>query len=417
MTPTQKAVTNADVTPAEQDLPNMISVDDHVMEPKELWQEQLPASLRERGPRTVREKVKLSFKGGHYGFERNAEDGQWCDVWLFDDLVTPTGLLHAPAGVPRDEQRNIPAVYEDFRNGTWDQTARLADMDLNHVDAAINYPNIFPRFAGQGFLERSDKELALACLRIYNDWMIDDWCAGAGKGRLIPLTLVPLWDPALAAEEVRRCAGKGSYAIAFSENVAKLGQPSLYTGAWDVLWEACQETDTSVSMHIGSSSSMPTTSDDAPLATSMSMYAQNAQGSLCDWVFSGSLERFPDITIAYAESQVGWMPFQLERMDAVWRDGRGDVDNVKTLPSEQVKGRVYGCVFDDLHGLINRDAVGTDHILWETDYPHSDGTFPHSRKIAHELFTAAGMNAQECRMVLRSNAVKAYGLDRFGVTP
>ncbi|CAB4564072.1 unannotated protein [freshwater metagenome] len=417
MTPTQKAVTNFDVTPAEQDLPNMISVDDHVMEPKELWQEQLPASLRERGPRTVREKVKLSFKGGHYGFERNAEDGQWCDVWLFDDLVTPTGLLHAPAGVPRDEQRNIPAVYEDFRDGTWDQTARLADMDLNHVDAAINYPNIFPRFAGQGFLERSDKELALACLRIYNDWMIDDWCAGAGKGRLIPLTLVPLWDPALAAEEVRRCAAKGSYAIAFSENVAKLGQPSLYTGAWDVLWEACQETDTSVSMHIGSSSSMPTTSDDAPLATSMSMYAQNAQGSLCDWVFSGSLERFPDITIAYAESQVGWMPFQLERMDAVWRDGRGDVDNVKTLPSDQVKGRVYGCVFDDLHGLINRDAVGTDHILWETDYPHSDGTFPHSRKIAHELFTAAGMNAQECRMVLRSNAVKAYGLDRFGVTP
>ena len=417
MTPTQKAAANSDVTPAEEDLPNMISVDDHVMEPKELWQEQLPASLRERGPRTVREKVKLSFKGGHYGFERNAEEGQWCDVWLFDDLVTPTGLLHAPAGVPRDEQRNIPAVYEDFRDGTWDQTARLADMDLNHVDAAINYPNIFPRFAGQGFLERSDKDLALTCLRIYNDWMIDDWCAGAGKGRLIPLTLVPLWDPHLAAEEVRRCAAKGSYAIAFSENVAKLGQPSLYTGAWDVLWEACQETDTSVSMHIGSSSSMPTTSDDAPLATSMSMYAQNAQGSLCDWVFSGSLERFPDLTIAYAESQVGWMPFQLERMDAVWRDGRGDVDNVKTLPSEQVKGRVYGCVFDDLHGLINRDAVGTDHILWETDYPHSDGTFPHSRKIAHELFTAAGMNAQECRMVLRSNAVKAYGLDRFGVKP
>jgi len=417
MTPTQRAAANADVTPAEEDLPNMISVDDHVMEPKELWQEQLPASLRERGPRTVREKVKLSFKGGHYGFERNAEDGQWCDVWLFDDLVTPTGLLHAPAGVPRDEQRNIPAVYEDFRDGTWDQTARLADMDLNHVDAAINYPNIFPRFAGQGFLERSDKDLALACLRIYNDWMIDDWCAGAGKGRLIPLTLVPLWDPVLAAEEVRRCAAKGSYAIALSENVAKLGQPSLYSGAWDVLWEACQETDTSVSMHIGSSSSMPTTSDDAPLATSMSMYAQNAQGSLCDWVFSGSLERFPEITIAYAESQVGWMPFQLERMDAVWRDGRGDVDNVKTLPSEQVKGRVYGCVFDDLHGLINRDAVGVDHILWETDYPHSDGTFPHSRKIAHELFTAAGMNAEECRMVLRSNAVKAYGLDRYGVKP
>ena len=418
MTPTQRAAASsgAEVTPAEQDLPNMISVDDHVLEPKELWQEQLPPSMRERGPRVVRENVTLRFQGGHYGFERNAPDGAPCDVWLFDDLVTPTGLLHAPAGIPREEQRNVPAVYEDFRKGTWDQTARLADMDANHCDASINYPNIFPRFAGQGFLERADKELALACLRIYNDWMIDDWCGGAGRGRLIPLTLVPLWDPQLAADEVRRCAAKGSHAIAFSENVAKLGQPSLYTGAWDPLWRACEETDTTVSMHIGSSSSMPTTSDDAPLATSMSMYAQNAQGSLCDWVFSGSLERFPELTIVYAESQVGWMPFQLERMDAVWRDGRADVDHVRTAPSEQVHGRVYGCIFDDLHGLINRDAIGTDHILWETDYPHSDGTFPHSRKIARDLFATAGMDAQESRMVLRDNAIRAYGLERFGIT-
>jgi len=407
---------NSSVTPAEHELPNMISVDDHVMEPRDLWQRELPASLRERGPKTVREKVKLKFIGGHYGFERNAPDGDLCDVWLFDDLVVPTGFLHAPAGVPRDQQKNVAATYDDFRPGTWDQKSRLEDMTANHVDAAINYPNIFPRFAGQGFLERADKDLALLCLQIYNDWMIDEWSAGEGYGRLIPLTLVPLWDPELAAAEVRRCADKGSYAIAFSENPAKLGVPSMYTGKWDVLWDVCQETDTTVSMHIGSSSSMPTTSEDAPLATSMSMYAQNAQGSLCDWVYSGSLERFPRLKIAYAESQVGWMPFQLERMDAVWQDGRGDIEHVKVRPSEQVRGRVYGCVFDDLHGLKSRDEVGTDHILFETDYPHSDGTFPHSRKVAHELFVAAGMNAQECYQVLRGNAISAYGLHRFGIT-
>jgi len=405
------------VTPPEEELPLMISVDDHVMEPRDLWQRELPPSWRERGPHTVRERVRLRFKGGHYGFDRGVEDGEWCDVWVFDDLVVPTGLLHAPAGIPRHQQRNVPAVYEDFRPGTWDQTARLADMDLNHVEAALNYPNIFPRFAGQGFLDRADKDLALTCLRIYNDWMIDEWCGCAGRGRLIPLTLVPLWDPALAAEEVQRCAAKGSSAIAFSENPAKLGLPSLYSGAWDVLWRACEDTATNVSMHIGSSSSMPTTADDAPLATSMSLYAQNAQGSLCDWVFSGSLERFPDLTIAFAESQVGWMPFQLERMDAVWRDGRADSDHVKTAPSDQVRGRVYGCVFDDLHGLRSRHEVGTEHILWETDYPHSDGTFPHSRKIARDLFAAAGMTAGECRAVLRGNAIRAYRLGRFGLRP
>lgn len=402
-------------TPAEADLPLIISVDDHVMEPKDLWQRELPASLRERGPKVVRERVKLEFVGGHYGFARDVPDGDWCDLWLFDDLVTPTGLLHAPAGMPRDEQRNVPATYEDFRPGTYDQAARLADMDLNHVEAAINYPNIFPRFAGQGFLEREDKDLALACLQIYNDWMIDEWSGGAGRGRLIPLTLVPLWDPQLAAEELRRCAAKGSHAIAFSENPSKLGLPSMYSGDWDVLWAAAEETDTTVSMHIGSSSSMPSTSPDAPLATSMSLYAQNAQGSLADWVFSGTLQRFTDLKIAYAESQVGWMPFQLERMDAVWADGRGGVGG-PVLPSEQVRGRVYGCVFDDLHGLKCRDDVGIDMILFETDYPHSDGTFPHSRKVAHELFVAAGMDAEECRKVLRDNAIAAYGLERFGIS-
>lgn len=405
----------SNMTPEEKDLPAIISVDDHVMEPKDLWQQQLPPSMKAEGPRVSREKVKLEFTGGKYGFHRNVEDGDWCDVWLFETLATPTGLLHAPAGIPRNEQRNIPATYDDFRRGTWDRDARLEDMTANNVQAAICFPNIFPRFAGQGFAERTDKELGLRCLEIYNDWMIEDWCGGPAKGRLIPLTLVPLWDPKLAAAEVRRCAAKGSHAIAFSENPSKLGFPSLYSGEWDVLWEACQETETTVSMHIGSSSSMPTTSADAPLATSMCLYAQNAQASLADWVFSQTLTRFPNIKISYAESQAGWVPFQLERMDSVWRDGVGGVE-FDTAPSEQVRGRVWSCIFDDLTGLKNREEIGIDMILFETDYPHSDGTFPESLKVARNLFAEAGMNAEECHKVLRGNAIECYGLERFGIS-
>jgi predicted TIM-barrel fold metal-dependent hydrolase len=403
------------VTPALDDMPRIISVDDHILEPPALWQEQLPASLRDRGPRVVREKVRLEFKGGHYGFTRSADDGQWCDLWLYEDLVVPTGLLHAPAGIPQHEQSNVAATYDDFRPGTWDQKERLADMDLNHVDVAINYPNIFPRFAGQGFAERPDRDLALTCIRIYNDWMIDGWCAGDGRGRLVPLTLVPLWDPRLAAEEVRRCAAKGSHAIAFSENPSKLGFPSLYSREWDVLWDACQDTDTTVSMHIGSSSSMPTTSPDAPLATTMSLSSQNAQASLADWVFSQTLSKFPTLKITYAESQVGWMPYQIERMDVVWRNHVGGVD-LDRAPSEIVRGRVWGCVFDDEHGLKSRDAVGLDAILFETDYPHSDGTFPDSLGVAHRLCAGAGMDADECYAFLRGNAIRCYGLERFGIT-
>jgi predicted TIM-barrel fold metal-dependent hydrolase len=154
-------------------------------------------------------------------------------------------------------------------------------------------------------------------------------------GRLIPLTLVPLWDPVLAAAETRRCAAKGTASIAFTENAAKLGLPSLYTGAWDPLWAACEETATTVSMHIGSSSSMPTTSPDAPLAITMSLSSQNAQGALCDWVFSGTLCRFPALKIAFAESQVGWMPYLLERIDIVWHEGVGHVDLPDARPPDE----------------------------------------------------------------------------------
>jgi predicted TIM-barrel fold metal-dependent hydrolase len=401
-------------TPAEADLPLIISVDDHVLEPRDLWQRELPASMKDRGPKVHRERVRLDFGGGQIKLMRDDPDGQWCDLWQFDDLILPTGLLHACAGVPPEEQSNVPAIYEDFRPGTYDQVERLADMDEGKIEVSICYPNTFPRFAGQGFAERKDRDLGFACLQIYNDWMIDDWCAGAARGRLIPLTLVPLWDPELAAAEVRRCAAKGSYAIAFSENPSKLGYPSLYTGLWDPLWEACAETDTVVSMHIGSSSSMPTTSPDAPLAVSMSLNSQNAQGSLCDWVWSRTLERFPTLKLAYAESQVGWMPFLLERMDGVWHEDVGGVE-LANPPSSYVNGRVYGCIFDDAHGLRSRDVVGMDTLLFETDYPHANGTWPNSRAVAHRLCSDAGMDTDECTKFLRGNAVQAYGLERFGI--
>ena len=108
-----------------------------------------------------------------------------------------------------------PLTYDEMRPGCYEQAPRLEDMDENHTEVSLSFPT-FPRFCGQTFLEHGERDLALACVRAYNDWMIDEWCAGAGYGRLIPLTLIPLWDPELAAAEVRRCAAKGSFAVAFS---------------------------------------------------------------------------------------------------------------------------------------------------------------------------------------------------------
>src|SRR5262249_54147286 len=149
----------------------------------------------------------------------------------------------------------------------------------------------------------------------------EEWC-GDSDGRLIPLCLVPLWDPVAAGAEVRRNAARGVRAVAFSEIPSNLGLPSIHSGAWDQLFEACEETSTVVCMHIGSSSRMPETSNDAPVAVAHTLSFGNAMSSLCDFLFSGVLERYPGLTLAYSEGQIGWLPYILERVDDVWRDHR-----------------------------------------------------------------------------------------------
>jgi predicted TIM-barrel fold metal-dependent hydrolase len=400
---------------ATAELPRIISVDDHVVEPPDLWTSRLPSTYADRMPRVERDRARFSFKGGVFSYERGVDDGDWCDWWLYDDLVYPFPKLSAAVGF--DELDVTPTTYDEIRAGCWKQTDRLADMDANHVDASICFPNTLPRFAGQTFAERKDKDLALLCVQAYNDWMIDEWCAGEGKGRLIPLTIVPLWDPGLAAAEVRRCADKGSHAIAFSENPHPLGLPSIHSTEWDVMFAACEATDTVVCMHIGSSSKMPATSPDAPFIVSSTLTFSNAMGSMLDFIFSGTLDRFPTLNIAYSEGQVGWMPYVMERADKLWAE-RSDNSFGTSLPHPPTSymTRIFGCIFDDEIGLKNRDVIGMDQICFETDYPHADSTFPRSKEVATEICDKAGLDDDERYKLLRGNAIQAFGLERYGIT-
>jgi predicted TIM-barrel fold metal-dependent hydrolase len=393
-------------------VPRIISVDDHVVEPPDMWTNRLPAKYLDRGPRVVRERGRFDLTG--LGWV-NDDDSDWADVWHYDDLVSPLMKLSAASGF--DDIGFGAVTFDQIRPGCWQQKQRLVDMDENHMDASICFPNTLPRFCGQTFAEREDKELALLCVKAYNDWMIDEWCAGDGRGRLIPLTIVPLWDAQLAAEEVHRCADKGSHAITFSENPYPLGLPSVHSRQWDPMFQACQDTETVVCMHIGSSSRMPGTSPDAPFIISSTLTFQNAMGSLLDFVFSGTLARFPDLVLAYSEGQVGWMPYLLERMDKLWHE-RSDNSfgtDLPEPPTSYIKGRVYGCIFDDETGLANRNRIGMDQICFETDYPHADSTFPRSEAVAEEICTAAGLNQQETYQLLRGNAIKAFNLQRYGI--
>jgi predicted TIM-barrel fold metal-dependent hydrolase len=302
-----------------------------------------------------------------------------------------------------------------MRTGCYDAKERKKDFELNWVDGSLPFPT-FPRFCGQTFTEAKDRDLGLACIYAYNDWMVEEWCGDSG-GLLIPLCIIPLWDAELAAAEVRRNAARGVHAVCFSEIPPHLGLPSIHSGYWDPFFRACEETSTVVCMHIGSSSRMPATSPDAPFIVSSTLTFSNAMGSMLDFIFSGTLERFPTLRIAYSEGQVGWMPYVLERADKLWAE-RSDNSFGTSLPhkpSHYVE-RIYGCIFDDETGLRNRDAVGMDQICFETDYPHADSTFPHSKKVVEDICTQAGLDADERYKLLRGNAITAFGLERFGIT-
>ena len=399
-------------------IPKIISVDDHVVEPPDLWTERLPKKYLDRGPRVVRDSAKFHFEGGVFSYERGVDDGEPCDWWLYDDLVYPFPKLSAAIGF---ENLDVtPTTFDEIRPGCWIQKDRLADMDANHTDASICFPNTLPRFCGQAFLERADKDLALVCVQAYNDWLIDEWCAGDGYGRLIPLTMIPLWDAELAAAEIRRCADKGSFAITFPENPYPLGLPSIHDKSrfWDPVFQACEDTESTICMHIGSSSSMPTTSPDAPFIVSSTLTFSNAMGSMVDFIFSGTLERFKTLKIAYSEGQVGWMPYVMERADKLAAERVADDTFGTTLPHppSSYVDRIYGCVFDDEVGLANRDRIGMDQITFEVDYPHADSTFPRTLEVATEICTNAGLSDDEVYKFLRGNAITCYGLERFGIT-
>src|SRR4051794_36055063 len=400
------------------DLPLIISVDDHVVEPPNLWTERLPKQFLDRGPRVVRDTAKFHFEGGVFSYEKGVEGGEMCDWWLYDDLVYPFPKLSA--ALDFEGLDVTPVTYDEIRPGCWIQKDRLEDMTANHVEASICFPNTLPRFCGQTFFERQDKELALLCVQAYNDWMIEEWCAGDGKGRLIPLGMIPLWDAELAAAEVRRNAARGCFAVTFSENPHPLGLPSVHDKGrfWDPFFRACEETGTVVCMHIGSSSRMPATSPDAPFIVSSTLTFQNAMGSVLDYIFSGTLERFSKLKIAYSEGQVGWMPYVFERADKLWaeRSDNSFGTSLPHAPSSYLKDRVYGCIFDDEIGLRNRDVVGMDQICFETDYPHADSTFPRSKEVAEEICAKAGLSDDEIYKFIRGNAIKAFGLERFGIT-
>jgi predicted TIM-barrel fold metal-dependent hydrolase len=395
------------MTATETAVPMIISVDDHVVEPPHLWQTWLPAKHRERGPKVeLLPTGEVKMLDGRY-IEHPGTSGKLCAWWNYDGNYFSLKRYIAAVGYPPEEVDMYPITYDEMRPGCWKPSERIKDMQMNGVEASLCFPN-YPRFCGQIFSEAPDKELALACIKAYNDWMVEEWC-GDSEGRLIPLIIVPLWDATLAGEEIRRNAARGVRAVAFSELPPWLGLPSIHSGYWDPFFQACDETGTVISMHIGSGTKTLQTSADAPASIGATMIFTNSAASMLDYLMSDVLKQFPNLKLLYAECQIGWIPYVLERADDIWRTHLWSHKTAHPeLPSTYYKDRIYSCFFKDEVGVLLLDRIGVDQVCFETDYPHQDGTWPQSKQVAERLF--GHLDADTVHKLARGNAAKLLGL-------
>jgi predicted TIM-barrel fold metal-dependent hydrolase len=376
----------------------LVSVDDHLVEPPELFEGRLPARFQERAPRVVRQ-----------------DDGS--DVWVYEGQEIPNIGLNAVAGRPKEEYGVDPTCFDELRPGTYDVHERVRDMDANGVLGSMSFPS-FPQFAGQAFAKPEDKDLALAVLQAYNDWHVEAWC-GSYPDRLIPLCVLPLWDAELAAAEVRRLSSVGCHNVAFSENPEKLGFPSFHDDAWDPLWRAVSDEGTLVNMHLGSSSEVVITSMAAPITAMITLQPFNMVQAATDLLWSRVVREFPDVRLALSEGGIGWIPYLLERADYVYANHATwtGVDFGGKLPSEVFRERFVTCFIDDAAGLRLRDLIGVENICWESDYPHSDGTWPTSPERLHGALEAAGVTDDEVRKITHENAMRELRFDPYGIRP
>ncbi|TMM14986.1 MAG: amidohydrolase [Actinobacteria bacterium] len=374
----------------------LVSVDDHTVEPPDMFANHLPAKWKDLAPRSVKK-----------------PDGT--DVWVYEGNEIPNIGLNAVAGRPPEEYNIEPTRYEELREGTYKIDERVKDMNRNGVLGSMCFPS-FVQFCGQLFSKSKDLDVGLVMLKAYNDWHVDEWC-GSHPGRFIPLSIPPIWDPEEMAKEVHRMAAKGCHAVTFSEDPAKLGWPHIFGDHWDPFFAACEEEGTIICLHIGSSSTILGLAPGAPIDIMITLTPLNAMHAATDLLWSPVLRRFPNLRFALSEGGIGWLPYWLERIDYSYQQHRywTHQDFGDELPSQVAKDRFTFCFISDAAGLETRHLIGIDKLTWECDYPHSDSTWPHSPETLMKQL--AGVPDDEIDKVTHQNAMRLFSYDPFAHRP
>jgi predicted TIM-barrel fold metal-dependent hydrolase len=373
----------------------IISADDHIdlqWLPRDLWQKRAPGQWRERAPRVV-----------------DTADGPY---WVCgSDTWEPWGGRLGAAGAMGGRRLALEkgGVLEPGVLRPTTTRLRLMDMDRDGIDATVMYGPIVP-------LLIEDPELRRVCYRAYNEWLAE-FCATA-PDRLLGAGLIPIDDPKHAADEVRHLKQIGLRTGMFL--AARVPVP-LWEEEWEPLWQAGAETNLPIGFHLGGG--LRTVVYGGPKGTAAGNMGVRVACStlqmdepLAAVIFAGVLERYPTLKIVLAETGIGWLPYMLQRMDDAyarfldaeeyWRKHGGL--RLTRRPSEYFKRQVWATFQTDQVGLRLVDVIGADRVMWASDYPHADSTWPDSQQAIEENFK--DIEPPTRRRILCDNARELYGL-------
>ena len=370
----------------------VISVDDHVVEPPDLWTRCMShAKWSDRIPHIAAQPD---------GTERWVVDGQ---VGAATSLAA-TGALSRESGVEAQSWSEIP-------QSAYDPRARLAEMDSDGIDCSVLYPSA-AGVSGEVICAIKDIDLQIECARVYNDWMIDVWAAASP--RFVAQAILPAGSIEAAAEEVRRAVARGHKGVVMPAQPSQVNPaaPHLYKPEWDPLWATIEELDIPVCFHAGSAPSVmfeisPTYDTAGARAFDNVRQSAGSAALINGMVLSGILYRFARLQPVFPGSAIDYVPFALEALDHQWERQRlAENEGFAQRPSEVFHRQCYVTTWKEKVGLRNRNYIGSDRILWQSEFPRSSSTYPESARMIENNF--AEVPAPERELILWRNAARLY---------
>jgi predicted TIM-barrel fold metal-dependent hydrolase len=364
----------------------LISVDDHVVEPPHTFEGRLPAHLQDRAPHIV-------------------ETEQGHQVWEFEGQRFTQVGMNAVAGRRPETVKLEPFRFEQMRPGCYDIEPRVRDMDLGGIWASVNFPSQITGFCGRVFFAAQDRELGMACIKAWNDWLFDEWHS-KHPDRIIPLGITYLADTELAVAEIHRMADRGFTAVTFPERPHMVGLPSLWDRAhWDPIMQACVDRDLAICLHVGSSGLNVAPPGAPSLQLGATLFSSASLVACSEWLWSGYGERMPELKIVMSEGGIGWVAMLLDRLDnIVDRSGYGLGWEVR--PSDVLKRNFWFCTIDDPSTIDTRHRIGVENIMAEVDYPHGDSTWPDTQLVLEKAW--GHIPPAELRAMCSENAARVF---------